>query len=110
MPDLTPIPFYHCHSAKEWKTTVTSSKGSTHTIQYGATPFGQYQYDYTCTCSSFTYKRGVDGNGYCKHIRAVKTTHCNWQQFIEGGDPVEDSGEFKCPKCNSETFILMYGV
>ena len=112
MPDLTVEYYYHCETAENWSTTFKGSSGTDYTVRYGATPLGRYQYDYSCSCSSFKYKRGVDSNGYCKHIRAAEKDHCKWMAFHDGGDAVVDptTGDPKCPKCGSDCRSMGWGV
>ncbi len=109
MPDLTVEHFYHCESCEHFSTKIESgTKGKFYTVSYGATPRGPYQYDYHCTCDAFKFGKGKP----CKHIAEVKKTdlHCNWNQFIEGGQPVDKNGEKCCPKCGGPVHSQGYGV
>lgn len=107
MPDLTVEYHYHCESCRYFRTEVKGSKG-TYTVTYGETPRGPYQYDYHCTCDAFKFGKGKP----CKHIEQVKASgqHCNWNQFIDGGQPAEKDGEKCCPKCGAAVFSQGYGV
>lgn len=108
MPDFTYEVFYHCDSAEHFQTKVEGSKGKKYTVRFGVTPHGPYEYDYSCTCDSFKFGRGK----YCKHIEIVKKSdkHCNWLQFVEGGQPIEKDGHKACPKCGSEVHVRRWAV
>lgn len=106
MPDLTVQYYYHCQSCEHFSTQVEGSKGKQHTVSYGATPRGHYQYDYHCTCDAFKFRKT------CKHIEQVKASnkHCNWNQFLEGDEPVDVNGKKCCPRCGGDVFSQGYGV
>lgn len=108
MPDLTIQYFYHCETAEHFSQKVEGSKGKQHVVTYGPAQRGPYQYDYSCSCDSFKFGKGKP----CKHIEEVKKNgdHCNWQQFIDGGDPVEKDGEKRCPKCGAAVRSQGHGV
>ena len=105
MPDLTPIPFAHCQTAESWSLEVEGSRGKTYTVTWDRHSHRNrwdVQYDYSCTCESYRYK----GGAYCKHILKAKGSHCNWQQFMDGGQPVDG----KCPNCTQSVAYQMQGV
>jgi len=108
MPDLTIEIYYHCQSAEHFTAKVKGSNNTEHTVSYGATPRGPYQYDYSCTCQAFKFGKGK----YCKHIDEVKKSeqHCNWLQIVEGGQPVEKDGQKCCPNCGLPAHPQRYGV
>lgn len=107
MPDLSIHYFYHCESAEHFSTKVEGSKGKHYAVTYGPSR-GRYQYDYHCSCDSFKFGKGK----YCKHIEEVKKSglHCNWQQFIDGGEPVKKDGENRCPNCGAGVYSQGHGV
>lgn len=107
MPDLINQPYYHCESCEHFSTKVKGSKGSEYTVAYGPTR-GPYEYDYHCTCDSFKFGKG----NYCKHIKEVKNSglHCNWSQFLEGGEPNEVNGEKVCPRCGARVHSMLWAV
>ena len=108
MPDLSIEYFYHCESAESYSTQVEGSKGKKYTVSYGHAVRGPYQYDYTCTCDSFKFSKGKP----CKHIEQVQQsgTRCNWQQFLDGGQPSEKDGQKCCPRCGSAVHVQGHGV
>ena len=95
MSDLTIEHYYCCDSAKRWSIQIGN-----YNIAYGPTINGQYEYDYSCECKGFQFRKK------CKHIEEAKRWHCNWQQMYEGGK-VKDN---HCPKCGNEVFVQAYGV
>jgi hypothetical protein len=109
MPDLTTEYYYYCETAEGFQMEVEGSK--TYTVRWDRTSHKNYrevQYDYSCTCHAYKFGRGK----YCKHIQQVIDSgkHCNWQQFTDGGEPVEKDGEKCCPKCGSPVRAMGYGV
>jgi hypothetical protein len=108
MPDFTIEIHFHCDSAEHFSTKVEGSKGKFHTVSYGETPRGPYQYDYHCTCDAFKFGKGKE----CKHIKEVKKSslHCNWQGFLTGEKPVQKGGEYFCPKCGAHAHPARHAV
>lgn len=103
MPDLTTEYYYHCETAEYWETTVIGSKGDKYLVKWDE--WGHHSgctYDYSCNC--WAYRKGH--GKYCKHILQVKDQHCNWNQWMDGGEPVDG----KCPKCGGEISIHGVGV
>ena len=106
---LNTVTFWHCATAEDWSTTVPGSKGGTYTVswnKWGHQNHERVQYDYSCTCKAYKYGRGA----YCKHIMAANIGHCNWLQFIDGGDAVEKDGEHHCPMCGAGVRSMGWGV
>lgn len=106
MPDLTLQPYYHCESAEHFVTEVVGSKGDKYTVRwdnYSHKNRREVDYDYSCTCMAYKTRPGD-----CKHIKQVKESkkHCNWLQFIDGGEPKNG----RCPRCGSEVHSQMWGV
>ena len=98
MPDLTIHPFYFCPSTKT-SVKIQSSRGNkTYSVYRGRTH--QYDFDWVCTCPAYKYK-----NGECKHIKLVKVQACTWDQFVDGGEAIEN----KCPQCGVEVEARMVG-
>ena len=89
MADLTPEYYWCCESAKQWTMTVGK-----YTVRFGYTPVGLYQYDFSCECKGFKYRKK------CKHIEEAKKHHCGWNQFCDGDEPKDG----KCPKCSGPIF------
>ena len=100
MPDFTYESYYHCQSA-EYFTVDVQGKKSKYKVVYGPSK-GQFQYDYTCNCPSFKFS----GGKRCKHIEEAIGKHCNWLQFIEGGEPVLVKDDKTCPKCGLPVIAL----
>ena len=98
MPDFTHEVFYHCVSAENFTMKVNEQ-----TVTYGPS-FGRYEYDYSCTCKGFKFRKA------CKHIEKMREEHCNWMQFINGGQPVEKNGKKCCPKCGSAVDTKRWAV
>jgi len=90
VPDLTIETFWLCETARSWERTVEGSRGDRYRVCYGPTPSGPYQYGYFCECTGYRYRRT------CSHIERAKPDHCNWNQFIDGGEP-DAAGD--CPRC-----------
>ncbi len=102
MPDFTYEVFYHCVSAEHFTKEVEGSKGKKYIVRYDTVHRGPYEYDYTCNCESFKYR---------KHCRVKESgEHCNWLQFIEGSQPVEKDGKKVCPKCGKEVNTQRWAV
>lgn len=101
MPDLTIHTTLTCASNEHWSRTVKGKTG-TYKVQYGPVPNGPVQNDYTCNCPSFTF-RGVP----CKHIKAVRSQHCQWNSELElVGQQMSDN----CPSCNGPLVPIRVGV
>lgn len=104
MPDLTPMPYYHCETAEYWEQEVQGSRGDKYTVRWDRhhhkSP--QYQYEYSCTCKGYEFRGPV----HCKHIRQAAPGHCGWDQFTDGGEPDQDA----CPRCGKEVKVTMYAV
>lgn len=110
MPDFTTEYRWHCETAEHWSKEVGGSKGATYTVRWDRHSHKnqhEVQYDWSCTCPAYQKRKG-----YCKHIILVKNTsfenggRCNWQQFIEGGEPKDG----KCPRCGGEIHSQGYAV
>ena len=108
MADLTTEYFWHCITAEHWHRVVTGSRGTDYQVSYGATPRGEYSYDYNCSCHAFKF----GGGKHCKHIEEVKSqnVHCRWMQFHDGNDVVEKDGKNSCPNCGLEVRSMGWGV
>lgn len=93
-----------CETARRFETEVkSSSSDKTYTVRFGPND-GKYQYDWSCTCPAYEYGNGLDENGHCKHIRAVRESdeYCGWNEMFDAGEPIEDeNGERVCPECGS---------
>jgi hypothetical protein len=83
-----------CASGVAWSTSVRSKTDSHkfYRVQYSVFHSSRdVEYDYTCTCPAFTHH----SDKYCKHIIDAKQDHCNWDQLVDGGTPVNGN----CPQC-----------
>lgn len=104
MADFEILSFWHCKTADEFQVPVGK-----YLVKYGKTSHQNkdVQFDWSCTCGSYVYQKGTDQNGYCKHIRAAKTDHCGWMQFIDGGDATPEG---KCPRCGGPVISMRWAV
>ena len=107
MSDLTTEYYYHCDTAEGWQTEVKGSKGKTYTVKWDNFSHKnrqEVQYDYSCNCQGYKFGKGK----HCRHIREVVESeqHCNWMQFTDGDEPVEN----RCPKCGSNVHSMGWGV
>jgi hypothetical protein len=109
MADLTIESGWICTELLGWERKVEGSKGKTYTVRWDERSHkhqGEVQYDYSCDCEAYKFRPG-----YCKHIKAVRAEHCQWQQMHDGDEPVENKdGELRCPKCGAEVTAMRYGV
>ena len=91
MPDLTLESFAICASLvpyhKQW-----SVGGYIQNVNH--------QYELECSCKGYQYRK------ICKHVTELDQTRCTWNQFIEGGEPVDG----RCPGCGGEIEYYMVGV
>ena len=94
MPDLISTPFYYCKSVENFRITIGN-----YIVTHGRSN-GQFQYDWSCTCQGFKFRHK------CKHIEEAKKHYCGWDEFIDGGEPVNKL----CPKCNKEIDSRLVGV
>lgn len=94
MPDLINRPYSYCLSVTNYQTKIDS-----HTVTHGKSG-GQYQYDWSCDCKGFKFRRK------CKHVEAAKLSYCGWNEFTDGGSRQDG----KCPKCSGEVSVMMVGV
>jgi hypothetical protein len=94
MSDLTLHSFYHCKSLENFQIEING-----YDVKYGPSR-GQYQYDWSCTCQGFKFKRN------CKHIKAAKEKHCGWDQFVDNKEPVNGC----CPNCGGDIDSKLVGI
>ena len=100
MPDLTPFTVAYCPSAKT-PVQIEGSKGNVYNVFKGRT--AHYDFDWICQCTSRKFRPHVD----CKHIKQVKETACEWNEFTS---PEPYKGDGKCPCCGEPVdFITMWG-
>ena len=95
MPDFNVQNYWHCESARKWKTKIGD-----YTVSYGPSK-GEFQYDYKCACKGYEFRKT------CKHIKEAQKIHCNWNQFVSG-EAVEDGN--LCPNCGEKAFSAPYSV
>ena len=108
MPDLTTHSFYHCkNSRKVGPLLFRVQKEKNILLALGLTD------DLYISMISVALVRLLNlGKGYCKHIQKVieSGSCCRWQQFCDGGEPVEVDGEKRCPNCNGPVSTSLHGV
>jgi hypothetical protein len=100
------VRFYECETASEWCTDVIASDGSTHTVRYDQHSHSNEFacFDYSCDCSEYQFRKK------CTHIEEMRKHHCNWQQALDNGEPLEISGAALCPKCQRATTIQLWAT
>tara|TARA_R100001530_G_C4186176_1_gene120832 strand:- start:42 stop:377 length:336 start_codon:yes stop_codon:yes gene_type:complete len=111
MVELNTIYKLHCVTAENWSTLLKGSNGATYTVRWSRHDHhnqDSVKYDYSCTCPSYEFRKGT----YCKHIKKIKDSgaHCNWSQFIDGGEVVEKDNQSACPECGSDVRSMGWGV
>lgn len=99
MPDLTRHATQTCATNTNWVAEVEGSKGDTYTVSYGFCERGPYQFDYTCTCPGFKYRKA------CKHIESVREDRCAWNGTLEVVEHVDE-----CPDCGGPVMSLEVAV
>lgn len=104
MPDLTITSAPTCSTNLGWSTKVKGTTGKEYTVSWARQYRGGVQYDWECTCASFTKR-----HQRCKHIAEVvnKGLRCGWNEALE---PTEQARDGKCPGCGGEVHFLRVGV
>ena len=110
MADLTIEYIRTCKQNLFFQTKVKGSKrskpGTEYTVTYGPTPYGLYQYGWSCTCPAFQFNSRKE----CKHIQEAKLKKCDWNHEAFMGNIVEPSPDGNCPLCGGETTVIKVGV
>ena len=114
MPDLDHIGQFHCKTFESFQTTVRGRSG-THTVRFDETGHenSHVKCDWSCSCPSYRFQRGVTAQGYCKHIRRVVASgaRCGWSEFVHGGEVGRrDDGTPCCPKCGGDVSAARWAV
>lgn len=107
MPDLTPEIHYACSSHENFETFVQGSRGNQYQVRHMLlSPPEQErqgaQYGWHCSCPGYKFR------GWCRHVEQVKAVPhgqggaCLWDSFVSGGEPMDDNGTDRCPRCGAE--------
>lgn len=86
---------------------MIGSKSAQYTVSFGPTPYGPYQYDYSCPCPAYEHGHGK----HCKHIEQVKRARCAWNEQMDPGlqpEIVKDGR--RCPCCKGPIVARYVGV
>ena len=96
MPDFTTESFWCCETARHWQGEVEG-----HLVYWGPLPSSaSVGYGMICDCKGFKFRKT------CRHVLAAEKLRCGWQEFVEGGEPVNG----RCPKCGCEVTAEQYAV
>ena len=107
MPDLTIETFWTCCSNQHWEWEVEGSNGNVYIVSFSEFNKGHFKYDFACTCADYEYRP----HHLCKHIKEAMKYHCAWDQFVEGGEPLEtEDHQFACPKCGGPLTVVKHAV
>lgn len=104
MPELLPVPMQQCERLEE-----TAAQVGKYTVSRAPINMGDPE-DWECTCPSFKYQRGLDDNGYCKHIRKYMEERCTWHQMFGVAQTEEQQKAEVCPECGGPTVWRSVGV
>ncbi len=94
------VPMRQCLSNEHVEVKAQGSKGDVYTCTFGPTNHGPVQYDWTCDCKGFKFRKK------CKHVIDAERDRCGWHQQFDGGRSMMGY----CPRCGNETQIVMVGV
>jgi len=100
LPDLTIENRTVCETCTSFATRVPGSKGEVHIVAYGWSPTSECQYDWTCSCPAFKFRRKP-----CKHIEIAKPQRCGWNADFSSME-----GHQECPKCGGPVEVLRIAV
>ena len=91
-----------CESVQSFSMKVPSSDGKReYRVEFGPTPYGRYQHDWSCECVGFQTRRT------CKHVEAAKKARCGWNRELEPrATPVSRC----CPDCGGELRFVKVAV
>ncbi len=90
-----------CGSNIEWSMRVKASKSNHyHLVRYTRTPTGKVQYDYTCSCRGYTFRKT------CRHIKEASAHRCGWNDDLTS---VHHEHQV-CPECQGELMPVKVGT
>ena len=95
MADLSIAYHHQCKSNTEM--TAKGSNGETYHLHCSR---GTWH----CSCKSFQYR------GSCKHVAHAVDNGCHWHSNYDGGEPVLENGEKKCPNCGNDVEVVRVGI
>lgn len=95
MADLSIQYMYQCESNS--RMTVLGSKGQKVHLR-------RFRGSWECECKGYEYR------GTCRHVKEAEQSACFWHQQVEGGEPVLENGEKRCPECGGPVEVVRVGV
>ena len=108
MTDFTVETKWICETAENWQYDIMRDGQRVYRVKYNHMPDNHaVAYDYTCTCKGYKFRKN------CKHIEEAKQYHCNWNQFVDGGDVLwldPSKEEFCCPRCKGKAKAIQLAV
>lgn len=85
-----------CSSRKHLEMTING-----HKVVWSYQPHGRVQYDWTCDCKGFQFRKT------CKHVVEAQKNRCSWNEAL---DFVEKPSNGRCPECGSDVESIRIGV
>lgn len=96
MSDFTTESFWCCTTVRHWQANIDGHRVAWESLP----PSADVGYGFVCDCKGYQFRRT------CRHIKAAESMRCGWQEFVEGGEPVDG----RCPKCGGEVTAERYAV
>lgn len=96
MTDFNTHVAFTCVTNRQFRTSVKGSNGKVYIVQFRPMTYGPVQYDWTCECQGFKFRK------HCSHIDKTKFAgiRCGWNSCLEIGIEPDRTGDFPtCPEC-----------